>query len=212
MARRLLQREAMRFQWTFFALALGLGGCVSHAIEDRANERLSDERMTAQRNARYATCPDRGVISGNCGLILKHASTEDFRAKFRDSKCVGKDDATCEVVYQRMIDAWLIARYPHADWRAVTLACDGDPGRCDDPVAYERLLLASHNTWVYGEQARAENQIDEERRAAQNAHIRAQVQGVAQVLDAAAYAAHKGPKCRSYPSAFSGVTTTICTN
>lgn len=189
----------------------GLAGCHSQAIDDHANDRLNNEHTYATRNARYATCPDRGVISGNCGLILRHASTEDFRVKFRDSKCVGKDEAACEAIYQRMLDAWLIKRYPLADWREVTLACDGDPGRCDDPVKYELLLVESHNVRIRDDYARAENQIEAERREAQRRHAEAQSEGISQALTAVAIATHGGPRCHSYPSAFSGVTTTVCT-
>lgn len=204
----------MSFQRSFLvwvATVVGLAGCHSQAIDDRANEKLSDERTYATRNARYPTCPDRGVISGNCGLILKHASTEDFRVKFRDSKCVGKDDAACEALYQRMIDAWLITRYPLADWRKVVLACDSDPGRCDDPVKYELLLVDSHNVRIRDDAARAENEIEAERQDAQSRHVAAQIDTTGRILGEVAYATHKGPKCRSYPSLFGGVTNTVCT-
>lgn len=191
-------------------LVVGLAGCRSQAIDDRANERLSDERTYATRNARYPTCPDRGVIAGNCGLILKHASTEDFRVKFRNAKCVGKEDAACEALYQRMIDAWLVKRYPLADWREVGLACDGDPGRCDDPVKYELLLVDSHNLRIRDDFARAENQIEADREEAQEHHMHQQVTAVSEVVGEVAYVTHRGPKCRSYPSAFTGVTNTVC--
>ncbi len=214
LAHELLVGCAMRSRWILFpwaAAIAGLAGCHSQKIDDLANGKLSDERTYAERNARYPTCPDRGAIAGNCGLLLKHASTEDFRVKFRDLKCVGKDDAGCEALYRRMLDAWLIKRYPLADWRAVGLACDGDPGRCDDPVKYELLLVDSHNVRVRDDFARAENEIEAQRDEEQNRHVAAQINGTAAVLGEVAYAAHRGPKCRSYPSLFGIATNTVCT-
>lgn len=213
MARRLLDASAMRFSWLILvggASVVGLAGCRSQNIDDRANEKLSDERSYAQRNARYPTCPDRGVIDGNCGLILKRASTEDFRVKFRDSKCVGKEDAGCEALFQKMIDSWLIKRYPLADWREVGLTCDGDPGRCDDPVQYELLLVDSHNVRIRDESARAENEIEREREHAQSQHAAAQLNTAVAVASVVAVATHRGPVCHSYPSVFEGVTHTVC--
>ncbi len=188
----------------------GLAGCRSQAIDDRANERLSDERTHATSNARYPTCRDPAEISATCGLILKRASTEDFRVKFRATKCMVKDDAACETLYQRMIDAWLVKRYPLADWSAVGLTCDAEPGRCDDPVAYELLLVDSQNLRNRDDFAGAENRIEAEREAAQARHVNRQVAVAMRVAGEVGYALHQGPKCRSYPSAFSGVTNTIC--
>ncbi len=194
-----------------FAALVGLAGCRSGAVDDRANENLNEARVTAQRDAVYPTCPDRAVISGNCGLILKRASTEEFRTKFRDVKCVGRDAPACEQLYQKMIDAWLVQRYRLADWGAVTLSCNSDPGRCDDPVHYELLLVDSHNRRVRDDAARAETEIEERREREQDAHVTHQVKVASAVLGEVAYAVHDGPKCRSYPSVFAGVTNTVCT-
>jgi hypothetical protein len=193
------------------AAFVGLVGCRSGAIDDRANAQLNDARVSAERDAIYPTCPDRAVIAGNCGLILKRASTEDFRTKFRDLKCVNKDAATCEALYQRMIDAWLAQRYRFADWSAVALTCDSDPGRCDEPVQYELLLVDSHNHHVRDEAARAENEIEARRARDQARHVARQVAVASAVIGEVAYATHDGPKCRSYPSVFAGVTNTVCT-
>ena len=203
----------MRLHWLFLSSAAlaSLAACRSQTIDDRANDKLSEVRATAERNAIFPTCRDRAAITGNCGLLLKHASTEDFRVKFRDSKCVGKDDATCESLYQKMLDAWLVQRYRSADWREVALTCDGNPGRCDDPVAYELLLLDSHNLRIGDDFARAENEIEAKRAADQNRHVARQVTMASAIVGEVAYATHRGPKCRSYPSAFSGVTNTVCT-
>ena len=204
----------MRFSSIFVAAAAvtGLAGCRSEAIEDRANERLNQEYTTAVRNAVYPTCPDRAVIAGNCGLILKHASTEDFRMKFRDRKCVGIEDAACETLYQSMLDAWLVQRYVLADWRKVALTCNSDPGRCDDPVAYELLLVDSHNYRIRDDYAGAEKEIEAQRQEEQARHVRGQVAAVSAGLGVAAAVAgvRRAPRCRSYPSAFTGVSTTVC--
>lgn len=194
------------------AAVAGLAGCHSQDVDDRAGERLSQVRVSAERSAVYPTCRDRSTIAANCGLILKHAATEDFRTKFRDRKCVGKDEAACETLYQTMLDGWLAQRYVLADWRQVTLLCNSDPERCDDPVAYELLLVDSHNFKNRDNYAAAEKEIDHEREREQRRHGRA-VAGVAIGLGVAAVAvaSRRGPTCRSYPSAFSGVTTTVCT-
>ncbi len=193
------------------AAVVGLGSCRSNAIDDRASEQLNELRVTAERNAVYPTCPDRQAVSGNCGLLLKRASTEEFRTKFRDLKCVNKDGPACEALYQKMIDAWLAQRYRFADWAAVGLTCDSEPGRCDDPVAYELLLVDSHNSRVRDEAARAENEIEARRAFEQEAHVARQVAVASAVLGEVAYATHDGPKCRSYPSVFAGATNTVCT-
>lgn len=193
------------------AALVGLAGCRSGAIDDRANERLNDVRTSAEREAIYPTCPDRAAVGANCGLLLKRAASEDFRTKFRDLKCVNKDAAACEVLYQKMIDAWLAQRYRHADWRSVALACDTDPGSCDDPVRYELLLVDSHNAHVRDDAARAENEIEAQREEEQRQHVARQVEVASAVIGEVAYATHDGPKCRSYPSVFAGVTNTVCT-
>jgi hypothetical protein len=193
------------------AALLGIAGCRSGAIDDRANEQLNDARVTAERAAVYPTCPDRAAIGGNCGLLLKRASTEEFRTRFRDLECVNRDAAACEQLYQKMLDAWLAQRYRLADWGAVAMSCDSNPGSCDDPVRYELLLVDSHNRRVRDDAARAENEIEARRAEEQRAHVGHQLAVASAVLGEVAYATHDGPKCRSYPSVFAGVTSTVCT-
>ena len=201
----------MRFRCFLVVGAVaGLAGCRSAAIDDRANDRINDAHTTAVRRSFSPTCPDKGVVSGNCGLVLKGAATEDFRVKFRDLKCVDKDTAQCELLYQRMLDATLKQRYRLADWNEVTLTCDANPGKCDDPVAYELLLVDSHNVRVRDDYAREENEIEHERRSAQSRHAAEQVAVAGAVLGTVAAVTARGPVCHSYPSAFTGVTTTVC--
>lgn len=66
--------------------------------------------------------------------------------------------------------------------------------------------------------ARAENEIEARREreqdahvSHQDAHVSHQVAVASAVLGEVAYATHDGPKCRSYPSVFAGVTNTVCT-
>lgn len=190
--------------------ATGLAGCRSSAIDDRASDRISEAHTTAVRRAFSPTCPDRNVVAGNCGLVLKRAATEEFRIKFRDLKCVDKTTEQCELLYQRMLDASLKQRYRLADWNEVALTCDANPGKCDDPVAYELLLVDSHNYRVRDDYAREENEIERDRRVAQARHVNEQIAVAGMVAGTVAAATVRGPVCRSYPSAFTGVTTTVC--
>ena len=64
---------------------------------------------------------------------------------------------------------------------------------------------------VRDDAARAENEIEARRERDQNAHVSHQVAIASAVLGEVAYAAYDGPKCRSYPSVFAGVTNTVCT-
>ncbi|CAN5923337.1 hypothetical protein BH11MYX4_BH11MYX4_65270 [soil metagenome] len=211
MAHALLDGEVMRFPWLVLVTAVtGLAGCRSGAIDDRASEHVSEAHATAVRRAVYPTCADRAVVAGNCGLILKRAATEDFRVRFRDLKCVGKDTAECETLYQKMLEASLQQRYRLADWREVGLTCDANPGRCDDPVAYEMLLVDSHNLRVRDDYAREENEIESARLRAQARHVAGQIAVTSAVLGTAAAVVQRGPTCRSYPSAFTGETVTVC--
>jgi hypothetical protein len=105
-----------------------------------------------------------------------------------------------------MIDAELHARYAAADFVKVATTCDRSPPKCDDPVAYERLLLESHNASVQTRHADDEAVIEHKRH---DAHFDADRRALALVGEVAA-ALSTEPKCRSYPSAFSEVTYTIC--
>ena len=203
----------MRTPWFLLAAAAAataITGCRSAAIDDRANERINDAHAAAVRRAFSPTCPEKGVVSGNCGLVLKRAATEDFRVKFRDLKCVDKDTATCETLYQRMLDATLKQRYRLADWDEVALTCDANPGKCDDPVAYELLLVDSHNVRVRDDYAREEQEIENERRHAHSRHAATQVAAAGALVGTVAAVAVRGPVCHSYPSAFTDVTMTVC--
>lgn len=193
---------------SFFSLMTIASGCRNQAIDDHAEAQLAEARSTAERAAVYPTCKNPEEISGGCGLVLKKATTEDFRRRFRDKKCAGKTDEQCEKLFQRMLDAWLVQRYGLADFDAAARACDSDPGRCDDPVGYELLLLDSHNKRVREGAARAELEIEAARREAhrRDAHEKAEVVGAA--IDLATQ--RPAPRCRAYPTVVAGVTTVVC--
>lgn len=192
-------------------MTLGLVGCHSGAIDDRANEEIADVRARAEHRAIYPTCADKAPLGAGCGMLLAYAGTEEYRARFRAAWCVSADEAECQARFQRAIDGWLARRYFAADWGSVADVCDRDPTACADPKHYELLLVESHNAAVRDRAARDEDAI-EARRAREHRADAARTIAVAdQVLGEVAYAAHRGPKCRSYPSVFSGVTSTICT-
>ena len=190
-------------------IALALGGCHTHAIDDRADAQLTEIYASGERAAIYPTCADHSPIGANCGLYTRRASTEEFRALFREKKCAGRTDEECQTLYQRAIDAWLERRYTGADWHGVALTCDANPGHCDDPVSYELLLLDSHNRAVRDATARADNEIEAGRRAAHRHDVEQAVATTTAIIGTAAYLATT-PKCRSYPSVVENVTTTIC--
>ena len=77
-------------------------------------------------------------------------------------------------------------------------------------MAYELLLVDSHNVRVRDDYAREENEIEHDRRHAQSRHAAEQVAVAGAVLGTVAAVTARGPVCRSYPSAFTGVTTTVC--
>lgn len=197
-------RGALR---SFFLVPIALG-CHHQAIDDHADAQLAEARSSAERAAVYPTCKNPQEITGGCGLVLKHATTEDFRTKFRDKKCTGRTDAQCETLFQRTIDAWLVQRYGLADFEAAARVCDSDPVRCDDPVQYELLLLDSHNKRVREGAARAELEIEAARREAHRRDGQATAEVVGTAIDLAA--SRPAPRCRAYPTVVEGVTTVVC--
>ncbi|MBS2016074.1 MAG: hypothetical protein JST00_24550 [Deltaproteobacteria bacterium] len=182
--------------------------CHDRAIDDHAEAQLAEARSSAERAAVYPTCKNPSEISAGCGLVLKRASTEDFRVKFREKKCAGRSDAQCEALFQRMLDAWLVQRYGLADFDAAARTCDADPGRCDDPAQYELLLLDSHNKRVREGAARAELEIEAARRAAHQRDAQEKTAVVGAAIDLAT--SRPAPRCRAYPTVVSGVTTVVC--
>lgn len=102
--------------------------------------------------------------------MLKYFETDEYRQLFRDKFCKTQTPEDCQIRYQRMIDVRLETRYFGADRAAVSRTCDANPGRCDDPIAYEMLMLDSHNDHVRRDAARAELAI-QRRRARRAADI-----------------------------------------
>lgn len=200
----------MRSAFSFVALAatfLMASGCRNQAIDDYIDTQVGEARGMAERSAVYPTCKVPDEITASCGLVLKRASTEDFRAKFSEKKCAGKPDADCEKLYQRMLDAWVVQRYYLADFEMAARTCDADPGRCDDPTQYELLLLDSHNKKVRDGAARAEIELEARRREAHRRDAQEKSEVVGAAIDVVARPA---PRCRAYPTVVAGVTTVVC--
>lgn len=196
----------MRGALSFVAFC-ALVGCRNQAIDDYIDTQVGEARGIAERSAVYPTCKVPEEITASCGLVLKRASTQAFRTKFREKKCASKTDAECETLYQRMLDAWVVQRYYLADFETAARACDADPGRCDDPTQYELLLLDSHNKKVRDGAARAEIELEAKRREAHRRDAQEKSELVGAAVDVVARPA---PRCRAYPTVAAGVTTVVC--
>lgn len=188
-------------------LLLGLGGCASQAIDDRAAKDTSDLRVNAAGAFVSSSCGNGTRFGPNCGLLSDFVSTEDFRTRYRDRRCPGHDDEGCQLSFQRAFDSWLGHRYPAADFKEVARTCDLYPARCQKASDFELRLLDSHNQHVRDGVIEAESQVESERQLAQEQHRQVQEEVVFGIFNEIAYATHPGPKCRSYPSLFGGVNT-----
>ncbi len=142
--------------------------------------------------------------------FLKHTAKESFREKFRQRVCKERNDEECQTAFNRYVDAHLARRYFAADWDKVTQYCDLNPTKCDDPVNFELALVDSHNATIRNAHAEEENRIEAERARRQAAYRAMVTETVIGVVNEVAYATHKGPKCRSYPSILTGDTLTTC--
>jgi hypothetical protein len=186
-------------------------GCMRASIDRAADARVAEVRDQTESAIVFTSCPDNRPLAASCGLILPHYASDDFRTTFRDSFCKELSPEACQSRYERMINARLEERYYAADRDATTRTCDANPGRCDDPVAYERLLLDSHNARVRQEGARAELLAEKRRRHAHAADVQATLATAAMVTGEIAYDVHAGPKCRTYPGLLGGMNT-VCSD
>ena len=191
---------------SILATLLLLGACSTQVIDDRANEQLAELRTDAERAAVYTTCPQGRELGPNCGLLTRWFADDVVRERFRDAHCQQRTAEECQERYERMLGAQLEKRYYGADFAAVARDCDADPQRCDDIVGYERMLVDSHNARVRLWAAEREGRIESERRNAKSKQDAQVVRAVGEVF----YFLHDGPKCRSFPSVFDGVTNTTC--
>jgi hypothetical protein len=82
-------------------------------------------------------------------------------------KCAGDSNDACDAKLERAEEAWLIQRYPLADFRSVDVTCDANPGRCDDGVGRELLLIDSQNLAARALGDRRENDVVARREEAQ---------------------------------------------
>jgi hypothetical protein len=186
-----------------------LVGCTSQAIDDRAARDAADVRESARSTFLTVTCHDGSRLGPGCGLVTEFVATEDFRTRFRDKKCARMDDAACQQAYQQALDRWMRQRYESADLAEVARICDGAPQDCEGSE-YEKRLLESHNRALTAAVIAAEDDIEQERVAEQRRRVNAQWDAALGLYGEIEYLTYKGPKCRSYPSIFGGVTNTIC--
>ena len=86
--------------------------------------------------------------------------------------------------------------------------CDLHPGRCDDGVTYERMLLDSHNERVQEKYASDRERIEAERRSRHTEDMAKTLESADEVVGTVA-ALSGAQVCHSYPSVFGGEVT-IC--
>jgi len=185
---------------------LVLAGCSTQAIDDRANEQLAELGTDAERAAVYTTCPGGRLLGPNCGLLTRWFADGEVRDRFRAMHCQQRTADECQERFERMFSAQLEKRYFAADFAAVARDCDADPARCDDLIGYERMLVDAHNAGVRASAASREARIESERRQGKREHDEQVTRGAGEVF----HLLHQGPKCRSFPSVFEGVTNTTC--
>ncbi len=190
-------------------LGAALAGCHAAEVDARADAKLAESRHVAERRILYATCPDGARINPECGLLTRLVASDEFRARFREKVCQGKAPDACQEAYDRMVDAELLRRYYFADQRVVDAECTHRPGVCEDGVAYEKLLMTSHNTRAQARYDDDEQRIENER-AAEHRADRAQTAAVIGTVLTTAAIVSGGRVCHSYPSVFGGVDS-VCT-
>jgi hypothetical protein len=184
-----------------------LPGCHSQAIDRFADSERAEIQGDVARAMVTPSCTDGSRFGPGCGLLANLMGSDRFREDFRREYCVGDDESACQALYERMFQANLRKRYYAANYDRVTLDCDARPRSCDAPSDYELRLLDSHNEEVRARGIDRELAVIDRQRESQANHKRRQWEVVGEV----AYVLHDGPKCRSYPSVFGGVTNTICT-
>lgn len=199
-----------------FARIVGLGaalflgtatvGCRHGAIDRQHDAETVGAEGRATVAIVYTRCRGGAPFGSNCGLVVRHTAEESFRDRFRDRVCADKSAEECEAAFRRMIDAELQQRYYAANWTAVAAQCAHSPPKCDDPSVYEGLLMRSHNTAIEARFDVEQGRIEEERRTAHAEEHRRTEQTVSEV----AFWLLPGRTCRSYPSALSDATNTIC--
>jgi len=184
-----------------------LPGCHSQAIDRFADSERAEIQGDVARSMVTPSCPDGSRFGPGCGLLANLMGSDRFREDFRREYCGEEDEGACQALFERTFQANLRKRYYAANYDGVTLDCDTRPRSCDAPADFELRLLDSHNEEVRARGIDRELAVIDRQREAQANHKRQQWEVVGEV----AYVLHDGPKCRSYPSVFGGVTNTICT-
>jgi hypothetical protein len=150
-------------------------GCGAPAADERAadvNTVNADANAQNARNDRETAhammkpvCRSGKPIGGHCGLIVKRAEMDDFRASFRDKKCAGITDDACQDLFESSIEGWLQERYKFANFEQVDKVCDASKDKCAAPSDREILLQQSHNDALGQVATATANKIEEEREA-----------------------------------------------
>ncbi|MFO0665389.1 MAG: hypothetical protein U0174_15650 [Polyangiaceae bacterium] len=191
----------------FILLSLGLTATVmatacGTSYNRHASAQLAEVRAKAAGEVfrECQTRPNRPEGEG-CGLFLEKASSDTYRALFRDRVCKGKTEEECQERFERLIDGVLSQRYYRANFGGVKRLCDDNPRRCEGPYGYELRLLESHNFNVETERLNAERDIEAERRAASEKADDDVLEGIVLGVAVAGVVVRALPEpgCRTYP-------------
>lgn len=185
-------------------------GCAHPQIDRDAEHELDEASTRAQARLVHGSCDGENAIGPGCGLVMRHALSEEFRNRFRDRACTNKSVEECENALRKRIDAEMARRYFAADWNGVATTCDLSPPKCDDPVVYERLLVASHNANVQKQYDDDYARIEGERAAKHREATEKDFVIASAAVGVADIALTGGRRCRSYPSAYTSAVVTVC--
>lgn len=172
----------------------------SAQIDHDANRESAAAKADADRDVIKLRCTNGATLAPGCGLLLAHVSTEAFRQDFRGKRCAELSTEQCQARFERDVDVTLRERYWAADRAYVARMCDAEPGRCDDPLAFEKDLLTSHNTRILIEASHRQMEIEAARNARQRVD-QAEVQAHTDLLFELA-----APRCRTHYGIIGGVT------
>jgi hypothetical protein len=140
--------------------------CGASSIREQTNEEVGEIRSETKSLVVNTRCEDPNAYASSCGMMMKRLATPEFLADFRENHCRDLTEEKCDDRYNRMIAARLSQRYPLAEYQRIQQSCDANPGQCDDLVAYEQLLLYSHNAQVRRQGAMKELDAQERGRQA----------------------------------------------
>lgn len=114
---------------------------------------------------REPTCDDGEKLAPDCGLITEQLATLRYRRAFLKKYCAGATADQCQHRYFDKVAAALAERYPYADPAAVGRNCRKPDADCHNLVAYELVVLETHNAAVSRFAAARKDAIERSRRA-----------------------------------------------